>query len=470
MKRYLVACIPLLVVLSLLLASCGGTSATPTEPPATAEPTDSPTSTPAPTPTLPPLSTEIVEIRWSTGLGATSEEVEKQVVREFNKTHPNIKLTLERADSATLAEQIKSGDGPDITGPVGWKGSNAFYGEWFDLTPLIVDTNYDMSVFDPNLVTFFQTEEGQVGLPFIVYPSAVFYQKAMFDRAGLGYPPGKYGELYKMPDGTEVEWSWETLGEVARLLTEDVNGVSATEAGFDSTQIGRYGYAAQYEDPSHIGTFWGAAQVYDDQNNAAIPDQWKAAWNWYYDGMWGKQPFIPTGPVIDETMGGNPFNSGRVAMVVTPLWYTCCLDGAGNGWELGVLPSYNGDVHGRIDADTFRILKDVEHPREAFEVLVYLTTSAKLANAYGGMPAITADQDAFLAKKKQEFPWVKNWDVVLEGLKYPDIPSAEGYMPNFNEAWSRLFDFGYVMSHNDTMNLNTEIQNLENDLGDIFKR
>ena len=37
----------------------------------------------------------------------------------------------------TLATEIAAGNGPDIVGPVGWAGSNEFYGQWLDLTPLI---------------------------------------------------------------------------------------------------------------------------------------------------------------------------------------------------------------------------------------------------------------------------------------------------------------------------------------------
>jgi multiple sugar transport system substrate-binding protein len=52
------------------------------------------------------------------------------------------------------------------------------------------------------------------------------------------------------------------------------------------------------------------------------------------------------------------------------------------------------------------------------------------------LPARKKDFDAWLAAKKTLYPWVKNWDVVSAGLAYPDSPSAEAYMPNYNEAWA----------------------------------
>ncbi len=104
----------------------------------------------------------------------------------------------------------------------------------YDLTPLIQASNFDTSIFDPALVAFYQTEEGQVGLPFGIFPGGMFFIPAMFDEQGLSYPPQKYGEKYKMPDGTMVDWNWDTVTKIAKLLTVDKNGKNSTEAGFDS--------------------------------------------------------------------------------------------------------------------------------------------------------------------------------------------------------------------------------------------
>ena len=105
-----------------------------------------------------------------------------------------------------------------------------------------------------------------MGLPFAVFPSAMFYNKALFDEAGLNYPPGAYGEKYVMPDGSEVDWSWDTVAEVAKLLTVDVNGKNATEADFDKTQIVQYGFTWQFENhPSYWGSFWDGGSMLADE-------------------------------------------------------------------------------------------------------------------------------------------------------------------------------------------------------------
>ena len=82
-------------------------------------------------------------IRWFVGLGTGTDpqqiEAQQAVVDAFNASQDKIQLVLEivpfDAAEDTLATQIASGAGPDIVGPVGWGGSNAFYGQWLDLSP-----------------------------------------------------------------------------------------------------------------------------------------------------------------------------------------------------------------------------------------------------------------------------------------------------------------------------------------------
>ena len=38
----------------------------------------------------------------------------------------------------------------------------------------------------------------------------LLYKKGLFDEAGLNEPPHKYGDQYKMPDGTMVDWNYDT--------------------------------------------------------------------------------------------------------------------------------------------------------------------------------------------------------------------------------------------------------------------
>jgi multiple sugar transport system substrate-binding protein len=449
--------------------------------------TSAPTDVPAPTTTL-----ERVPIRWfvgldSSGTSADAIAIEQQVVDDFNASHDNIKLTLEvvPSDSAenTLMRQINSGSGPDIVGPQNWGKANLFHGQWLDLTSYMgqVDTNQ----YNPVMMSMYLSEEGQVALPFQIQPPLLFYNPAVFDQAGLYYPPAKYGDNYTWK-GLSVEWSWYALADVARLLTKDKNGRNATETGFDKNNIVQYGFHFVWG----IGPnpyFGGGSIIKGELGNftAVIPDAWKDAWRWTYDGMWGSQPFIPTSQVASSTEFGqwNTFNSGRIAMTAVPSWYLCCLQNyiaAGNKFDLGILPDYYSSVHGRMEEAAFRVWKGSKHPAESFEVLNWLSTvgidklvigATESPSAFGSaLPGISSKQPDAIALYKDEFPFVTQWEVLSAGLSYPDIPGMQAWMPNSSEIQNRLASFQDLMNSRGNLNLENEISILESDLTAIFNK
>ena len=505
MKK-LLSVLSLLIIASMVLTACGGGQPTATEPPAATEPaaTEPEATEPAATEpaTEPAASGDKIQLRWFVGLGTGTDPAQlpaqEKAVADFNAANPDIELVLEVVpfDSArdTLATQIASGAGPDIIGPVGWGGSNAFFGQWLDLTPYIDSSGFDTSVFDPALVEFYQTEEGQVGLPFLVFPAAIYYVPAMFDEAGLEYPPAAYGDKYTL-DGAEVDWNWETLTEVAKRLTVDVNGANSTESGFDPTQLVQVGFANQWQthvayQGSYIG---GAADIVEGEEGnytSAMPDSWKEANQWVYDGMWGEQPFMATGPLqgAPEFGNGNLFNSGKAAMALTPLWYTCCLDAfrdAGFEFQAGVMPvGADGEYHGRVDADTIRIWKGTKNPEAAFKALSYLigpegtqtlvVGSDDVAAAYSGLPADPAYQQSYIDGLLERYPFTtaETWEVFKAGLAYPDNPSAEQWQPNWNEAWARQQTFFDLLQNTppDQLDFDAEWQTLIDDLNAIYAK
>ncbi len=264
---------------------------------------------------------------------------------------------------------------------------------------------YDFSQFPQTSVDFYRTDEGLVGLPLASFPAFLYYRPALFDEAGLEYPPANYSDAYVL-DGEEVEWNIETMSEVAQILTVDANGNDATMEGFDPENIIQFGFINQWADPlRQNATLFGAGTLIDEEGNAVISDAWREALNWYYDAKW-ENHFMPNAAqtASDLLASGNAFASGNVAMAQSHLWYTCCLEG--EDWAAAALPSYNGQVTSRLHADTFRILDSTEHPAEAVEVLVYLTgpASLELLTAYGGLPAREADQAAFFAALDEKYP------------------------------------------------------------------
>ncbi|MCL1929019.1 MAG: sugar ABC transporter substrate-binding protein [Treponema sp.] len=150
---------------------------------------------------------------------------------------------------------------------------------------------------------------------------ALWYNKALFDAAGVEYPPASLDKA----------WSWDEFVEVARRLTIDSNGRNATQAGFDRNNVEQYGcyinqIAWQMEvwALSNGGRFFsedGRSIVFDDK---AIEGMQKV-FDLYVELGIGK-------PAPDQNDSGFAYGigSGKVAMSTEGQWAVGNHELAGN--------------------------------------------------------------------------------------------------------------------------------------------
>ncbi len=433
-------------------------------------------------------SGDTVQVRWFVGLGtgAEAEQIERQdaFVAAYNDSQDEIELVVEYVDNDvaadTLATQIAGGNAPDIVGPVGREGANAFAGNYLDLEPLIESSGYDLSIFSEEDVEGWREADGTLtGLPFAAYPSALVYNIDLFDEAGLPYPPAEYGEggISIYGEGTEYEgeWTWEKLSEIAAILAVDANGNDATSPDYDIDAVEQFGYVHQWSHaPAAQGSAWEAGSIEQEDGTAKVPEAWVDEWKWY-NALTTQQGIAPTYTYQEsDALAGNPFASGRVAMGNMHLWYTCCLyDGDGNAlenWNLAALPNYNGNVVSRYHGDNFRILKDTDNPEAAFEVLSYMLGDGalELLDVYGGAPARADIQEAYFENLNGTFPQGVNWDVIIAGLQYPDVPNHQANMTNFLESDSRIKELDQPLISDPNIDIDAEVAQLEADLEQIW--
>jgi multiple sugar transport system substrate-binding protein len=448
---------------------------------AEAQTTIPPTPTPVALDTFDPnAASGRTVVKWYVGLGTGGNPqqiaTQRAVVDAFNKSQSSIYLTLQIVDnkvaSTTLATQIAAGNVPDIVGPVGTVGRATFDGNWLDLTPLIQANNYDMSVYDPAVVQNYNLPgQGLIGIPFAVYPSYVYFNKDLFDEAGLAYPPQHYGDTYM-----GKEWNFDTLRDLAMKLTVDDKGNDATQAGFQPDHIVQFGFDLQYKtDPRAMGTLFGADRMATNEGVAVIPPQWLAAWNFFYGGMFVDH-WMPNDAYRNSDLfgQGNVFNSGNLAMAYTHMWYTGTIEPVSKGgkvknWDIAVVPSYQGKVTAELHADTFGIMKATGHQNEAFAAYKYLITSKDLLQVYGAMPAIKTMQSDFFGGLDQKFAPVKvDWQVATDSLGYVDVPNHEEGLPNFLKARQATTDFQTLIDTTPGLDINSEAGRLQATLQAIY--
>ncbi|HET8570379.1 MAG TPA: extracellular solute-binding protein [Candidatus Limnocylindria bacterium] len=458
----------------LVLAACGGGNTAPTS--SAASPTSPATSSGSPT-------AEAAEIEWYVGLGTGENEEqiprEEAVVKAFNDAHPNIHLKLTVVDNTeaadTLATRIGAGDAPDIIGPIGIRGLQSFGDQLLDLAPYIKSSGVDLSQIDQSLIDVYNVGGKQIGIPMAVYSSFIYYNKTLFDEAGVDYPPHKVGDKY---DGKD--WTWDTVRDLAMKLTVDKNGNDATSVDFDADAIEQYGLDAQFteNDARAWATIFGGSGsvLADDGKTAQWPDNWRAGLQYYYDGVW-KDHFIPDKTAVDALAAGNTFQSGLIAMDVVHQWYTCCIyptegKAAVTDWDIAVLPvGPDGKITSKLHADTIGIMDSTEHPDAAFEALTYLTASPELIQTWGAMPAVESQRaDFFAGLDKQFAPLDIDWSVSEAMLGYPDKPSHESFMPNFAEADSANKDLGSQLWTTSGLDLKSVIDKHVETLQSIFDK
>jgi len=356
MRKSILSCVGLLLSLGLILPACdqGATE----------------------------VPQERVPIRWFVGLGPgtgpEAQVVEAAFVEQFNASQDEIELVLDVAPGGgvfvgaeALQRRIDAGDPPDVVGPTGTIGLDQFSDIWMDLEPLLRDT--DIDTVNPAVIGTWRVEGRLSGLPTGVNPAVIYYNRDLFDAASLPYPPRQYGEPYADGD----LWTIEKMEELAMRLTIDAAGNEATSPDFDPDAIVQWGFHWQWESGTGLANLFGPGPAVDESGSAAIPEHWREAYHWYYDGMW-EDHFIPNANEVKRLMDGNSFASGRVAMAHSYLWYLPRLTGASFEWNVAAVPSYVGTVTVDWSSSMVGVLSTSEHPREAAQVAYALATSPEL--------------------------------------------------------------------------------------------
>jgi multiple sugar transport system substrate-binding protein len=499
----------------MLIAACSGTAPTPIviTPGPVVQPTPivitpgplvQPTPqviTPAPVATPPPTPLVTAEpgtggmtsdgkilIRWFVGLGTggNTEQLaaEQAAVAAFNGPDGpggkgNIKLAIEvyQNDVAydTLATQIATHNAPDIIGPIGVRALNGFGDQLLDLAPYVASGKLDTTGVEQNLIDLYNVGDKQIGVPYAVYPSFIYYNKAAFKEAELAEPPHKVGEKYTLPDGSSVDWNWDTVAKIAKILTVDTSGNDATSADFDPANIQQFGFDFQWTDPRGWASVIGGSGsvVADDGKTAQLPETWRNALEWYYKNVWTDH-ITPNQDAITGMAGGNPFQSGRIAIGYSHTWYTCCIY-PGDGttpvadWDIAVAPiALDGKVTAKLHSDTMGLMASSLHPDAAVEAMDFIMDQGNIAVTYGAMPAKAALRQAFFDALDAKFsnkatganPTKVDWQVASDMLGYTESPNHEADMPNFLKSDAAIKALQSDMLTNGTLDIKARLDQL----------
>ncbi|MCC2686810.1 MAG: family 1 extracellular solute-binding protein [Paenibacillaceae bacterium] len=186
----------------------------------------------------------------------------------------------------------------------------------------------------------------QLGLPYEVNFNALYYNKDIFDKFGVAYPP----------DGL----TWDAVAELAKKLSRQDGSIQYKGLNFHGLYRLAFPLSLSYVD--------GMTDKSDMTNSAG----WKRAFE-----LGKKINSIP-----GNAMGKNPYNSflkdKDTAMFATVNLFPYLGDAANSGlnWDLAQYPSYSDhpNTYSYIDEQVLMITKSSKHKDEAMEVLKVLTS------------------------------------------------------------------------------------------------
>lgn len=298
-------------------------------------------------------------------------------IASFEAANPEIDIQLESVpqDYGTkLLAQFASGDAPDIF-QVGDGNTAQFQslGAVENLDPFIDGASgFDRAELYPGVAAFGVVAGNTYYLTKDYSPLVMFYNKDLFDAAGVEYPT--------------ADWTWDDFVAAAQKLTADGSGNDATSPDFDPANIQRWGVQI----PNSWGdTVWprGILPIISANGGSLIAEDGSATTGFMnsdatvdaiqkYVDLFETYHVAPTKTDVASFSGVDLFATQQVAMMWTGRWP---LDGYLNGdsaltFNFGTTQLPQG-AEGRANAlcwAGFAMYSGSENKDAAWEFLKYI--------------------------------------------------------------------------------------------------
>lgn len=306
-----------------------------------------------------------VTISFWNGFTARELGIINKALAGFHKQYPWITVKSTGALTADkLTAAIRGGNAPDAASLFETDTLGAFCssGAFQDLNSYIERDHLNMKIFPKTIRDYTAYQDKRCAMPLLADTYGLYYNKALFAKAGLKAPPKTVNQL----------------AAYAKRLTQRNPDGSLKVVGFNPLD-GWYENA-----PAHWGPMWGATWMKNVKSNIGGDPAWekmerwrKALVDWYgYENLVKWQ--AGTG---DEFSSSNAFEVGKVAMNLDGEWRTAFIAAEHPELRYGTAPTPvakpslygSGFVIGTIMA----LPKGSDHPEEAWLLLKYLATNTK---------------------------------------------------------------------------------------------
>jgi multiple sugar transport system substrate-binding protein len=387
-------------VLALLAAACGSGGDEPaadTGDDTATDTTDDSAEEPADT----SEAAEATTIRYFTFSAAPDHlETLDAMIAAFNEVYPDVTVEVETApfdDYFTLLQtQLAGGDAPDAF-EVNYENfvSLASRDALADLGPFIAgDDTFDPGMYYPRAYEAFARDGSQYGLPASYSTVLLYYNKDLFDAAGVDYPT--------------ADWTWDDERAAAEQLTDPDNGVWGFFAGIQFWEF--YKTAAQ----NGCDILDGDAVTID---SAACVEALEYMLSFTEDSL------QPTEAEMGGVSDGDMFVQGELAMITTGIWMFGAFADAPFEWDVVVEPGNTEKAH-HFFSNGAAVAADSDQQEAAYRWVSFLTGSPETArirvDASWELPTLTEQSlfDSYLSTDDRP----ANRQAVLDALESAIVP------------------------------------------------
>ncbi len=367
-----------------------------------------------------------VEISVAHAWDATFLERQVQFDRQFMARHPNITVKSENTPWGDFLQkylaQIAGGSAPDLMYVhFSWAQQLISQGSVRELDTYISQAS-ELKLDDftkPSLVSY--RREGKLyGIPYDEGPGILYYNKDIFDKAGVSYP--------------DNSWTLDTLKETALKLTSGsgpnkIYGLGGLPSAGDALMA-----------PAYLFPF-GARYVNEPEETECLLTSPEAvqAMEWWNE--FREKGAVPS-PADLETLSWPPFQHGRIAMVLEGTWATPPIQqNAKFPWDVAPWPK-GPQAHSTYSAGSSYMMPSTSKNQDAAWIYLneYLSSSGQIfmwASTGRGSPSRTSAWDAYLTSKFAP----ANAEVALEALNnyashdILDQPSAAKVTQKAGAIW-----------------------------------
>lgn len=281
----------------------------------------------------------------------------KEILADFTEeTGIKTKLTVVKWDEywTMLEAGAQGGSLPDVF----WMHSNESERYMsndmlLDLTDKIAESDkIDPENYPEDIWGLYTYDDKYYAVPKDVDTIALWYNKTMFDEAGLAYPT--------------ADWTWDDVSEAAKKLTKDDGSQYGLAVRNDNNQAGYYNLV--YDNGGYIINEDKTKSGWDDPKTI---EAMKTLEGWIKDGV------MPSIETMSENGEDVLFQSGKVAMVLQGSWMVAAYrdnEYTAANCDLVELPK-NAETGRRASVYNglgWAAAANGEHTEEAWKLLEYL--------------------------------------------------------------------------------------------------